>query len=246
MYLCNKCTNIHLEYLDSHHNYNLDKNLKEIFTGLCKEQNHKNKLDFYCKSHNTLCCAACLSKSKEKGDGQHFECEICCIEKIKEEKKNKLNENIKKLEEFSENIKNSINKLKEIFETMNKSKEELKNKISKIFTKIRETLNEREDQLLLEVDNIYEKTFFKEELIKEGEKIPNQIKSNLEIGKKLNQNWDNDNNKLAKNINDCINIENNIKSIIDLNEGIKKSNIQEVNIRFWPEDEQISKFIENI
>ena len=245
-YLCNKCTNYHLEYLDTHHNYNLDKNFQDIFTGICKEQNHKDKLEFYCKPHNTLCCAACLSKIKEKGHGQHFECEVCCVENIKEEKKNKLNENIKKLEEFSENIKDSINKLKEIFETINKSKEELKTKISKIFTKIRETINEREDKLLLEVDNLYEKTFFKEELIKDGEKIPNEIKINLEIGKKLNEEWDNDNNKLIKRINDCINIENNIKKIIDINENIKKSNIKEVNIQFWPEDEHILKFIENI
>ena len=93
LYLCNKCTNIHLEYLDTHHNYNLDKNQQEVFTGLCKEQNHKNKLEFYCKSHNILCCVACLSKIKEKGNGQHFECEVCCIENIKEEKKNKLNDN---------------------------------------------------------------------------------------------------------------------------------------------------------
>ena len=64
------------------------------------------------------------------------------------------------------------------------------------------------DKFLLEIDNIYEKTYFKEELIKEGEKMPNQIKNNLEIGKKLNQEWENDNNKLIKNINDFINIEN--------------------------------------
>ena len=38
--------------------------------------------------------------------------------------------------------------------------------------------------------------------------MPNQIKNNLEIGKKLNQEWENDNNKLIKNINDFINIEN--------------------------------------
>ena len=87
----------------------------------------------------------------------------------------------------------------------------MKKKISKIFTKIREAINEREDKLLIEIDNIYENSFFKEELIKKGEKMPNEIKNNLEIGKILNQELDDDNNdKLIKNINDCINIENNI------------------------------------
>ena len=70
---------------------------------------------YFCKTHNKLCCAACLSKIKRKGDGQHFDCDVCSIEEIKEEKKNKLNENIKYLEEFSKTIENSINKLKEIF-----------------------------------------------------------------------------------------------------------------------------------
>ena len=233
LYLCNKCTNIHLEYLDTHHNYNLDKNIPEnIFTGLCKEPNHKDKLEFYCKSHNILCCGACLCKIIEKGKGQHFECSVCTVENIKEEKKSNLAENIKKLEEFSEKIKDSINKLKEIFEKKNENKENLKIKISKIFTKIREAVNEKEDKLLSDIDNIYEKTFFKEELIKKGENLPNQIINNLEIGKKLNQEWDNDNNKLIKNINDCLNIENNIKNIIDINECIEKSNINEIDIRF--------------
>ena len=70
----------------------------------------------------------------------------------------------------------------------------MKKKISKIFTKIREAINEREDKLLIEIDNIYENSFFKEELIKKGEKMPNEIKNNLEIGKILNQEVDDDNN----------------------------------------------------
>ena len=95
LYLCNKCTNIHLEYLDTHHNYNLDKfKAEEIFTGLCNSLNHKIKLEFYFKTHNVLCCSACLCKIKEKGNGQHSECLVCSIENIKEEKKRKLAENI--------------------------------------------------------------------------------------------------------------------------------------------------------
>ena len=53
LYLCNKCVNIHLEYLASHNIINLDKNNKEeILTGICKEDNHKIKLEYYCKNHN--------------------------------------------------------------------------------------------------------------------------------------------------------------------------------------------------
>ena len=37
------------------------------------------------------------------GYGQHFNCEVCLIKDIKDEKKNKLKENIKYLEDSSKN-----------------------------------------------------------------------------------------------------------------------------------------------
>ena len=161
LYFCNICTNTHSEFFINHQVLNINQNGNEIFTGKCKELNHNLYLQYFCKSHNKLCCSACLSKIKIKGDGQHFECNVCSIEEIKDDKKNKLNENIKYLEEASKTIENSINKLKEIVRTVNESKEELKKKISIIFTKIRTVLNDREDELYLEVDNIYDKFFLK-------------------------------------------------------------------------------------
>ena len=95
---------------------------------------------------------------------------------IKDEKISKLKENIKNLEEFSINVTNSIDDFKQIFEKMNQKKEELKLKIQKIFTKIRNELNNREDELLLEVEKQYNNLYFKEEFIKEIEKLPNKIK----------------------------------------------------------------------
>ena len=154
-YLCNKCNNNHKEYLETHHIKDLDKNNQEIFTGLCTELNHKIQLEYYCKNHNILCCAACLCKIKSNGNGKHHDCEVCLIKEIEEEKKNKLKENIKYLEESSKNMQESINKLKEIYEKIIENKEVIKLKISKIFTKIRTLINEREDQLLLELDKIH-------------------------------------------------------------------------------------------
>ena len=40
IYLCNKCQNYHSELFEIHHLYNLEKNIKDIFTGFCEEQNH--------------------------------------------------------------------------------------------------------------------------------------------------------------------------------------------------------------
>ena len=42
--------------------------------------------------------------------------------------------------------------------------------------KIRNTLNEREDKLLKDIDNIYENSYFNEDIIQKGEKLPKQIK----------------------------------------------------------------------
>ena len=244
-YFCNKCSNFHSEFFIKHQVYNLNKNNLEIFTGKCNEINHRLNLRYFCKTHNKLCCAACLSKIKENGDGLHFDCDVVPIEKIKEEKKSKLNENIKYLEEFSQSIENSINKLKEILKTINESKDELKKKISEIFTKLRCTLNEREDALFKELDNLYEKKFIKEDIIKKGEKMPNQIKLYLDKGKELNEDW-NDDNKLINNINNSINIENNVKSIIEINDAINKMNSQTINIHFLTEENEVKDLLENI
>ena len=129
IYLCTKCHNLHPEVHDNHNLINLDKDLNEIFINICKEEGHNDKLEFYCKNHNTLCCLACLCKFKVNRYGQHSECVTCYINDIKDEKKNKLKENIKHLEDLSNKFEKSINELKLLFEKIDKEKEELKLKI---------------------------------------------------------------------------------------------------------------------
>ena len=152
IYLCNKCTKSHSELLENHNIYSLNNNIEEIFTGKCKELKHKMELDFFCRTHNKLCCAACLSKIKDKGNGQHFDCNVCSIEEIKEEKKDKFSQNFKYLEDMSDKIEDLINELKQKFLEIKESKEELKAKIAIAFTKIRNALNERENEIILKVD----------------------------------------------------------------------------------------------
>ena len=208
------------------------------------ESNHRIELNFYCKTHNQLCCGACLSKIKNEGTGQHFDCNVCPIEEIKNEKKNILDKNIELLEELLGTIENSINELKKINETINEKKEELKLNISKIFTKIRNTINDREDEILLEVDKIFDETYFREEFIKNSEKLPSEIKISLEKGNNIKKEWDNNEIKLNSKINDCISIENTIKNIYKLKNVIGKS--KKVKIQFLPDDEGINKFLEEI
>ena len=68
------------------------------------------------------------------------------------------------------------------------------------------------------------------------------IKENLFI---LNKEW-NDENKFIERINDCNNIEENIKNIIDINQNIEKKEIEKINIKFIPENEKNIELIESI
>ena len=202
IYMCNKCENYHTPLFKTHHLYNLN-NDEEIFTGFCKEKEHQSKLKYYCKNHKQLCCAVCIAKLNEEGEGQHKDCEVCYIQKIKDEKKNKLKDNIKFLEELEKIFNESMDSLKKIVENIEKDKEDLKIDIQNIFTKIRNTINKREDELLLEIDNLYKSKYFDENIIKKGDKIPKQIKLSLEKGKLIDKEWDDSN--LLSYINDCIN-----------------------------------------
>ena len=168
IYMCFKCAEYHKGLLEKHHSYGLDTNIKEIFTGFCKEENHTNELEYFCKTHNKLCCIACITKIKGEGKGQHTDCEVCFIKDIKEEKKKKLKENIHYLENLSITLDKSINDLKTIYKNINKNKEDIKIKIQKLFTKIRNILNKREDHLLLKVNQLFENFYFNKDIIKES------------------------------------------------------------------------------
>ena len=243
LYLCNKCSIFHNGF-ENHHHYNITKDSNDIFIDICQELNHTNKLEYYCKEHNKLVCLNCIAKLKGKGNGQHKDCDICFIEDIKDEKRNKLKENVKFLENLL--IDNSIKELKELFEKISAKKEEIKLNIQKIFTKLRSILNEREDELLLEVDKYYNDLFCNENIIKQSEDLPNKIKKALEKVKLIENSW-NDNIKLINILNDCINIEDYIKNIYLINDNIKKCNSKkDIKIEFYFEDKFIDNFKENI
>ena len=186
-----------------------------------------------------------LSKIKQKGEGQHKDCDVCYIENIKEEKKNKLKENIKCLEELEIKFNESMESLKKIFQNIETEKENIKLEIQNIFTKIRNILNDREDELLLEIDKQFNNKYFNEDIIKKGEKLPKQIKASLKKGKLIDKEWEIIN--LTSYINDCINIENNIKNINIINANINKCNINnKINLKFYPNIEQLNPFLEKI
>ena len=249
IYMCKKCQNFHSKLCHHHHEYTLEKNISEIFTGFCKEENHSDKLEYYCKSHNELCCSGCIAKIKRKDKGQHSDCEICLIEDIKENKENTLKENISNLEKLSEELEKLINELKIVFEKISKDKEELKLNIQKIFTKIRNSINNREDEILLNVDTLFDNVYMKEKDMNDIDKYPNKIKNLLKQGKNTIDQWKNNNeNELSSLINDCINIEKNLININNIEQNLKKcKNEMSSIIEFNPsEGNELNNFISNI
>ena len=245
LYLCNKCKDYHSEYLENHHINNLDNQSQEIFTEFCKEPFHKMKLEYFCKTHNCLCCAACLSKIKKEGNGQHVDCTAYHIDEIKEEKKNNLTDNIQKLESSKDKIQTSVINLKKIYEEIKKDKEQMKQKLTSIFSKLRKLLNERETILLSDMDNVYNKAYFEEGLLNRGEILSVQIENFIEKGKLLNKIWVDDND-LIKRINDCINVENNVRDINEINENINRYNTTKINISVLPSKKEIVGLEEHI
>ena len=246
IFMPNKCLNHHKELFEDHQLIILGKEDKETFIDICKEKGHEKKLEFFCKKHNQLCCVVCLAKCEVKGYGQHKECDTCPIENIKEEKKSKLKENIKCLEELSNNLEELIKEIQVVNEEINKNKEEIKMNVQKIFTKIRNALNDREDEILSDIDKKFGENFLNEEMIKESLKLPNKIKKNLEKGKSLDKDWT-DNNKLSSLINSCINIEINIKNINIMNDNLKKCKLNKnPKFDFLLEEESANDFIKRI
>ena len=244
VYMCNKCINFHSKFLEKHTLINLEKEINEIFTGICPEENHNDVLEYFCKSHNKLCCAACIAKIKRNQNGLHKDCDVCQIEDIKEEKKNKIKENIKYLEDLSNNLEKLIISLKTILEKIKKNKEEIKIQIQNVFTKVRNELNNREDELLLKVEKEFEDRFFNENIIKECEKLPNKIKLSLEKVDLMNKEND-DNKNLNLFINNCINIENNIKEINTIKEKVEKcKDLENVEIIFVEKNDKKMKEME--
>ena len=73
IFMCKECEKHHSKLFKNHNQYKLDKeqDFSELFTGYCKEKNHSIQLIYFCKTHNKLCCAECITKIKTNYNGQH-------------------------------------------------------------------------------------------------------------------------------------------------------------------------------
>ena len=179
-----------------------DENIKEFDIEFCKEEKHQSELEYYCRNHNILVCAKCITKIHDKNNGKHSDCDVCNINDIKNEKMNNLKNNINILQNLSSTLEETINNLKQIYEKISGEKEEFKLKVQKGFTKIRNELNNREDQILSDIDTYFDKKYVSEEIMNNSEKLPNKIKILLEKGKTFTNTKNNDLNTIINYFND--------------------------------------------
>ena len=250
IYVCEKCKEYHKFLVENNHDKKLkNKENNETNYEICYEQNHGNKLEYFCKTHNKLCCIACVTKIKGLGNGQHSDCNICFIKDIKEEKRDRLKQNLLYLE-YSTDLDLLIKKIKEAYEEISEKKEKLKIKIQKLFTKIRNEINKREDQLLIKVEKVYEKYFFNKNLNKYIDKVTNQINLSINRGRiLLDESNNNETTNLINLINECVAIENNIKDIEMLKNNYKKyeqNKSKKIDLKFKEDEINFLMNIKNL
>ena len=187
----------------------------------------------YCTKCEKFMCKKCEVFHSEFFDSKHklFIIDSNNFDSIKYTKENeneiiKVEENIKYLKEFSNKL-NEINKeLKDELEKMNKNKEDIEIKIQRMFTKIRNALNKAEDDLLLDIENKFEKSNINKE-IKKNDILLNKIK--LSLNKEPN--------KYDLLINECKDIEMKNIYISELDKNI------DINI---PEEKEFEDILEKI
>ena len=243
--MCNRCQNLHLQLFPEHPKIILEKNQEEIFTGICTEKGHQNKLSFFCKTHNQLCCAACISKIQNKEYGQHSNCETCEIEEIIEEKFELFEENVQYLEKILKTFEDSIKELEELYKTIQENKEQLKINVQKIFCEIKVAIDKRQDEILLDIENKFKESYFDEDLIIKGKKLPKKIKNTLEKGKSIEEKWNNSKDQLCFAINNSLSIEKDNDIINEIYEKINKCKELNIEIFFNPKEDEISNFIDS-
>ena len=222
-----------------------DKHLKKYSEYIMDEYKQNNNELNYCEDCKVFTCNKCQKihfKLCEKhhlyilDDEDEFEDKDSDINSVKENEdgdKDILENNIKKLDKLLNKFKTIINENKSLNERMNEKKEFLKLRIKTMFKDIKNILSEKENLILLELDNKY---YYNEELINNREKFYNKIKTNMEEGNLIDKLWD-EKDKIGSFTNCYHIIYKMIQEIKNMNENI----IEKLNLNL--RDKKINKFV---
>ena len=248
--MCKKCESLHSQLFGNHKGDLISINHVDnhIFFGLCKEKHHSLlPLEYFCKNHNKLCCAACVGKVDTKVIAMHKKCVICHINEIKKEKKNNLKECYQYLGNISKTIDSKIKHIKNLYSEKINIPEKLKNNIKNSFSLIRNILDKKEGELNFLIDKEFNNDFFNTELLKEVDLLPKELETCLESIQSIEKEWK-DKKNLKLMINDCIKVEETTKKISKINEKLKIINeLSNLEFKFKVNEiEEIKNFLEKI
>ena len=106
-------------------------------------------------------------------------------------------------------------------------------------------MNEREDKLIKEAEEKFKNLFFDEDIILESDKLPNKVKKCLDNGKEIKDKW-NKENELSYVINYCIEFENNINKIDEINQKINNCNSNKIKLEFDVKEKRFDNKIKKL
>ena len=106
-------------------------------------------------------------------------------------------------------------------------------------------MNEREDKLIKEAEEKFKNLFFDEDIILESDKLPNKVKKCLDNGKEIKDKW-NKENELSYVINYCIEFENNINKIDEINQKINNCNSNKIKLEFEVKEKSFENKIKKL
>lgn len=250
IYMCKTCASFHNNMFSSHNPTPIEPSRPEEsleFSGLCPlPKHHYAPFDYYCLSHQELCCSACISKINTIGHGNHKDCEVILLREIENKKKNELPNNINELKNLQKKIEELIDEINKLKIEVNNNKEEVKKEVQRIFEEIRAAVNQRENEILDEIDKKFEKALeiTKDKEIVNNEKLPSKITFYIEKGTSTQNDWPK--NNLNENIQVCVNIENLIRELKSKYKNIKSNHNINISLKFVSEEkaqELISKIM---
>ena len=148
-YFCVECeAAVHDSYFSNHAPYVIRDFNTDFFLDRC-EDHASYPLDFFCRDHFCLCCSLCKDR-----DGRHNGCNVVPLADLSTEEIlrhiTKASDNLK--EKLGKLAKLSLDDLKSRADEFNHKISEVKETVAKTFSELRCVLNERESELMQEIE----------------------------------------------------------------------------------------------
>lgn len=245
-YMCDSCEGFHSSFCPNHATVPVSDLLSaggQFFTGRCSLPGHNNNpLQFYCKDHNVPCCVACLCTKGELS--RHSGCDTVDIKDAEPLLRSGLSGSIKALEESIKNAEASLDKLQDVEDRNSMAKEEVIERIRMSFEKFRDAVDRREQELLERVNALWEGECTLGDTICSGESHLNDAKVAVDAARSAEGGWNPA--RLPEIAQQCAQLNELTKTLNDLCSEAKDVELDDIRIRYDPDDAETDSFVEEI